>query len=276
MLFTFFANDVVAQGSSFLDGYAAIDFDDNVPGAELSSERHSDFSALVGVSYAYGRVLSDTDGYLLRGAFEAQRFDRFRGLSNVTLKTSMDYRWLASNDLLAPWFRATVNVGYTKTHGSKIRDGWRVNAGPTVGMRLTHIIEAQLGYLYDYRVSPTGKTFDLNGHRLHTALRYDLNSATVLYLKGFQRHGQVASSGVIATPEIRRASRAVEADPVFGPGTKSWRLEGVTRTVELGGEITLDAENFINLGAFYSRTDGKFDVSWDKYGLFALYSHSFF
>lgn len=272
----FSANDLRAEGTPFLDGYAGFQYDDNVPGAELSSERFSDFSALFGVSYAYGKELSDTSGYLLRGALEVQRFERFRELSNVSLKTSMDYRWVASNDLLAPWFRGTINAGYTETYDSEIRDGWRVSLESTVGMRLTHIIEAHLGYIYDYRSALHGTTFDLHGHRLQAGVRYDLDSSKVLYLRGYQRHGGATSSGVIGTPEIRIVRRAVEPDPVFGSGANSWRIEGVTRSIEVGADISIDDNNIIDVSAFYARTEGKLDVSWDKYGMFLLYSHSFF
>lgn len=267
---------VAAEGTTFLDGYTSLEYDDNVPAAELSDDILSDFIFLAGMSYAYGRELSDTDGLLIRGAVEVRRFHRFNALSNVRLKGSLDYRWHLSNELLAPWFRGAVHAAYTKTHRSKIRDGWRYSLEPTVGKRLTHLIEVHLGYIYDHRNSPYGRTFDLIGHRLHAGVRYDLNSSTVLYVKGFQRHGQAASSGVIGTPDIKALRRAVELDPGLGRGTKSWRVTGVTRSVELGTDIRIDDENIVNLGGYFSVTDGKGSIGWTKYGLFVLYSHSFF
>lgn len=264
------------EGTTFLDAYTSLEYDDNLSAAELSDDTHSDFSLLGGLSYAYGRELSDTDGFLIRGAAEVRRFARFHALSSMTLKTSLDYRWHLSNELFAPWFRGAIHAGYTKTHRSEIRDGWRYSLEPTIGMRLTHRIEAHLGYIYDHRNSSQGRSFDLIGHRVHAGLRYDLTSSTVLYVKGFQRHGQSASSGVTGTPDIKALRRVVEADPAFGPGNKSWRVTSVTRSIELGTDLRIDDENIVNIGGFYAITEGKGSIRWNKYGLFVLYSHSFF
>ena len=265
-----------AEGTTFLHGYTSVDLDHNVFAAERADDIHSDFIWLGGLSYAYGQELSDTDGYLIRGAAEVRRFAHFNTLSSVTLKTSLDYRWHLSNALLAPWFRAAAHGSYTKTQRSAIRDGWRLSLEPTIGMRLNYRIEAHLGYIYDHRSAPYGRTFDLSGHRVQAEIRYDFNSSTVLYAKAFQRHGQSATSGLIGPPNIDLLRRAVEADPAFGVGARSWRIKSITRSIELGTDIRINDKHIVNLGGFYSVTDGEGGIEWDKSGLFVLYSHTFF
>jgi hypothetical protein len=207
-------------------------------------------------SIAAGRELyAEADSSIaLTGDAAVAEYDRFRGLSNASLRATLAGRSKLGIGLTAPWLELSASAA-REAYRATLRNGNRYAAALTGGRRLSESFDAQLGARYDRRRADndvpdsnwtSGRAFDLQGRSLFAQANLAVLQSLVASLGLSVRRGDVVSTAS-ETPLIWAAANAISPDPAFGDERYAYRLSGATtRSASLTLSWALDAHSSIN------------------------------
>lgn len=259
---------LAARADDVLDIQAGVQYDSNVPRAQLAYDVKSDTALQAALSW--GRFVPLADGLTLRATIDAggAAYARYSGLDNVTLGASASVRQKFGLGALAPWISGSLSAARLDYRAS-LRDGWRYEAGVGAGKRVTDSWDLRATYRYQHRTADrsaavvpgiSGAVFDLQSHSAGLSTEYALTETLSLAGAFDYRRGDVTST-TLRNFSIFTHSDAIALDPVFGADTVAYRIFALTRAWRLGASYALGRTSSLNVGAerWISRAGGGLD-----------------
>jgi hypothetical protein len=255
-LFLFLAAAHTARSDWTVAAAAALGHDDNVGNARNYPDKVSDFSESATVSLL--QLIPFGEGYSLvaGGDVSGQFYDRLDGLRNASIDGLLSLKKKWGLGAFAFWGRAGISLGR-----SDYQDGYRdatiYRASLDVGKRLDVRWNLWVKYDFERRTAASGETevsglssdaFSQDGSTLTAKAEYSVSERFSLSLGSLLRHGDVVSTTRAPGYSILMYSKALAADPAFGPGAYAYRLDGTTYGVTLAAEFSPTVRSLIGFG----------------------------
>jgi hypothetical protein len=241
---------------------AAFSHDDNVGNY---TDKVSDFSEAATVSLL--QLIPFGEGYSLAagGDLSGQRYDRLDGLRNASIDGVLSLKKKWGLGAFALWGRAGISLGR-----SDYQDGYRdatiYRASLEVGKRLDERWNLWAKYSFERRAAASGEAefsglssdaFSQDGRSFAANAEYSVSERFTLSLGSLLRHGDIVSTTQAAEYSIFVNSKAVAADPAFGPGAYAYRLNGTTYGVMLGAGFSPTDHSLIGCGFQHLETHAQ-------------------
>jgi hypothetical protein len=244
-----------AHGDWTVATSAALSHDNNVGNAQNYANVVADSSAAATVSLLQLIQIGENYSFAAGGNLGGQVYEHLSGLNDASLEGVLSLKRKWGLGALAPWARAGISLGR-----ADYADGYRsaslYRASLEIGKRLDERVSLWAGYNFEHRhATPaeaelygiSGDVFSQSGRTLKAALQYSLTARISLGLGSLWRHGDVISTTTAAN-NIYVNSKAVAADPTFGPGAYAYKLDGTTYGARLGVDYSLSAHSLIGCG----------------------------
>jgi hypothetical protein len=237
-----------------IDAEAARLYDSNVSHGQLAGDVLGDSVTRASVAVSRELYAVANSSVSLTGDAAVAEYDRYRSLSNTSLRATLTGRSKLGIGLTAPWLELSVSAArdaYRETQ----RNGDRYAAAFTGGQRFGESFDAQLGARYDRRRADndvpddpekSGRAFDLQGRSLFAQANLAISQSLVANLGLNLRRGDVVSTAK-ETPLIWASASAISPDLAFGDERYAYRLSGgTTRSASLALSWALNAHSSIN------------------------------
>ncbi len=260
--------------------------EENLLRAEAESDRLEDTTVNLSAAVGYPVLLGEHSGLYLRGAVESSEHQTYGRFDNLRVGGSATWRYKPDLSFTAPWYSLGLKVTDWEYHRSELRDSiiWEVEA--MTGKRFTDRISAHLGAAYGERHATTDqrgliageRLFDMTNRRWFAGLDYQLGPLT-LYGRLTRQTGDVVSSAV-STRKVVLASEEIQFDdaaPIAANGRFrfGYRLNAVTRLLDLGANYALSRSSAIDVAIQYADVDGSGGNDYDNLMIHAAYMHRF-
>jgi hypothetical protein len=272
---------LAAHADRISDFEAGVAYDNNLSNGSLRGDTHGDLAVTAATSQGVFIPVGDFDSATLTGNLRAQSYDRFSGMNNLSLGTTLSYRKKFGLGLTAPAISASLSAARLDFQND-IRSGWQYNAACRFSQRLDERWSIGAELAFDKRtdnhgvaVVPgiSGDVFKIDGRNASVNAEYAWDDKTSVSLAYGYRSGDVVST---TRPNfaIFRASAAIVADPVFGLNEFAYRLHAVSQLASLHFSRALNGNSSLNLGLQrqYSRGEGGNNYGKNIVELSYLYS----
>lgn len=228
---------------------AAYTYDDNVSRSELSSdkERDSIYSLRLNKNFTFNT--SEHTRIVLGGFLGGERFDRFRGLENISAGLQGEFQYRPSGAFSAPTYGVLVKSSIEE-YQSRLRDSNRYAAGITFRKPWSEKLNIFSSVTYNVRQS-NSEVFDTQDTSARVNFDYMITKKSSVYLAGEYRFGDTLSAG---SPSIKNADMAdvLESDDVFtDKQLTQYRFKGKTYMGTLGLNVPLGPRDAIDLSWRY-------------------------
>jgi hypothetical protein len=264
-------------------GEAGVAFDSNLNNAQLKQDIHDDASVRATLTAGQLLQLDRNFSLTLTAGVNGETYQRFSGMSNVSLGGTVALRRKFGLGSAAPWLRVSGSAARLQFNND-IRDGWLVRGSVAGGKRFAEQWEVQARYDLERRtgdraarVIPTipGNVFDLRSQTIALDLRYSASETTLLFGGYAWRDGDVVST---STPNFKifRASSAISPDPVFGPNNFAYRIDAMSHIATLGVSQGIGQRSALNVSYQRQMTHAERDNNYFKSIFAASYSYHFF
>ena len=271
-----------ARAERISDFEGGLSYDSNLGNAQLREDVHGDLALNLATSQGIFAQVGDSDSVTLTGDIRGQSFERFSGMSNLSLGATAGYRRKFGLGAMAPWVGATISAARLRFR-NEVRDGWQYAAAVRAGKRFDEHWDVSAEYRFDKRTGDhavpdvpgiSGAVFDLRGHSLGITANYAWNDKTLLSAGYAVRSGDVVST---CRPYggIFLVSSAVADDPVFGDGAYAYRLSASSQLFSLRLSQAIGANASINLGIQRQLTHGDGGNNYSKSIIELSYLYSF-
>ena len=209
----------------------------------------------------------------VRGEFQSEVFDRYKGVSNRSLGAQLTWWKKWDFGAYAPW--TGIELSSTRLNfNSSIRNGWRHQLTPGVGKRLSEQWNLRGDYQLEWRTAKSlepdqpglsGDVFSQTSQSLVLNAEYAWNDKLQLAFGYLIRRGDVVAT-VQEHPgtNIVESSKAIALDPVFGEEFYTYRLFGTTRGPSLNANIVLTPKSLMNLSIQHLVTHGAGGNNYSK------------
>src|SRR5260370_32561390 len=225
----------IALSDWTLGAAAALRHDNNVGNAESPPDIVADSTIDARLSIFQLFPLGESYSVTVGGNLNGEAVRNRAGLNNASLDgtNSLKKKW--GLGAFAPWARAGVSVGRS-SYDDSYRNAWNYRATLASGRRVDERWNLWAEYAFDRRAaSPrmeqvpgvSGDAFSQDSHNVAANLEYSLNENTFLALGLLGRHVDVVST-TGGSAKIYYASRALAADPAFGPDAYAYKITGTT------------------------------------------------
>jgi hypothetical protein len=213
------------------------------------------------------------------GDLSGEDYDRLKGLNNGSLGGALAVKRKWGLGAYAPWVRIGLSLARSE-YDDDYRNATVYRTTLSAGQRLDERWNLWAEYAYERRAASSqpevvpgisGDAYSQTSQKLTSSAEYALNERTFLVFGFLLRYGDVVST---AEPSlgIFTASRAVAADPAFGPDEYAYRLTGTTFGFSVGINYSPTPHNLLGLG--FQRLDTHADggnsytksipeISWD-------------
>ena len=244
-----------AHGDWTVATSAALSHDNNVGNARNYISVVADSSAAATVSLLQLIQVGENYSFAAGGNLAGQVHEHLSGLNDASLEGVLSLKRKWGLGAYAPWARAGISIGR-----ADYADGYRsatiYRASLEVGKRFDERISLWANYGFEHRhAAPaeaefygiSGDVFSQNGRTLKAGLQYSLNERISLGIGSLWRHGDVISTTAAGT-YLYAYSKAVTADPTFGPDAYAYKLNGTTYGARVGVDYSLSAHSLIGCG----------------------------
>jgi hypothetical protein len=244
-----------AHGDWTVATSAALSHDNNVGNARNYASVAEDSSAAATVSLLQLIQVGENYSVAAGGNLSGQAYERLSGLNDASLEGVLSLKRKWGLGAFAPWARVGISLGRAD-YADDYRSATVYRASLEVGKRFDERLSLWADYGFERRRAAardaeiygiSGDVFSQNGLTLKAGLQYSLNARTSLALGSLWRHGDVISTTAAGT-YLYASSKAVAADPTFGPGAYAYRLNGTTYGARLGVDYSLSAHSLIECG----------------------------
>lgn len=216
------------------------------PGAPYIASDSIFFAA---VSAGQSILLNDTDDSLtLHGRLKNESFNRFHGMSNLSLDGSLAFRRKFGMGPYAPWLSASLSLDRMK-YGDNIRDGWLQQGGIKGGKRITERWNVWAEYILETRrsdhteaVNPiiSGAVFEQKNRNLSLNMEY-AHSDSLFFTLGYGlRTGDVVVTALADLTSLYAVAKAIRPDMALGANQDAYRLDGNTSILNAGLGMTIN------------------------------------
>jgi hypothetical protein len=231
-----------AAGSDWtLGAQAGLRHDNNVGNAQSSYDIVED--SIIGARLSIFQLfpLGESYSVTLAGDLSGESFHRLTGLSNASVDGAFALKKKWGLGAFAPWARLGVSIARSNYKDS-YRNAWIYRATIASGQRIDERWNLWTEYAFERRAASaqmqevpglSGDAYSQDGHNVAVNVEYSLNENTFLALGLLARHGDVVST-TGGSAQIFYASRALAADPAFGPEAYAYRLTGTTYGFRVG------------------------------------------
>jgi hypothetical protein len=236
----------------------ALGHDDNVSNARNPNDKVSDSSASATVSLLQLIPIGESYSLAAGGELSGRIYDTLTGLRNGSVDGLLSLKKKWGLGAFATWARAGISLGRSD-YQDGYRDATLYAASLELGKRIDERWNLWAKYAYERRAATPGEVeylgvssdaFSQVGRSLKANADYAVSERLSINFGSLLRHGDVVSTTQTAAAGyyILVNSRAVAADPTFGPDAYAYRLNGTTYGVRLGAEYSLTAHSLIGFG----------------------------
>ena len=244
-----------AHGDWTVATSAALSHDNNVGNARSYASVVEDSSAAATVSLLQLIQVGENYSVAAGANLAGQVYEHLSGLNDASIEGVLSLKRKWGLGALAPWARAGISLGRAD-YADGYRNATIYRASLEVGKRFDERTSLWASYSFEHRdATPaeaelygiSGDVFSQSGRTLKAALQYSLTTRISLGLGSLWRQGDVISTTAAGT-YLYASSKAVAADPTFGPGAYAYRLNGRTYGARLGVDYSLSAHSLIGCG----------------------------
>jgi hypothetical protein len=254
-----------ARGDVSIGATASLRHDDNVGNAQTSSDKVQDSTASAAVSFFQLLPLGTDYSFAAGGLLSGEAYEHLEGLRNASIDglVSLKKKWGLGP--FAPWVRGAVSLERTDFEYG-YRDSTTYRTSVEAGKRIDARWNFWAKYLLEHRaagpgavVSPgvSSDAFSQVSHSVTVNMEVALNERISLAVGALHRHGDVVSTSAPVDNDLYLNSRAVEADPTFGPNQFAYRLTGTTYTINAGVLLSMGSHNLLGCALRRSETHGQ-------------------
>jgi len=258
-------------------------YDDNLTRAANSVDKRAAGAATVNASATNFVPLAGSDGVTFTLYGRAEFFDRYNGLTNLTVGGIAVYRHKFGVGNVAPWAAISVSGSYDDFRND-LRTSSRLDVRAEAGKRFSEYLDASAGLYYERRydshgepVVPgiSGNVFDLRGQGVFMRVGYAATNELYFDARADVRRGDVESTSQQSLP-IFLASSAIAADPVWGdPNLYAYRLRGTTWTGDLTASYAVSTRSSLEVVYRYGFTRAAEGLEYTTNAIFVTFDYRF-
>jgi hypothetical protein len=239
-------------------------YDDNVGDAQSSDDIVADSIVSAAASVYQLYPLGDHYSVTVAGNLGGESYHRIDGLSNAYVGGAVSLRRRWGLGAFAPWARLGVQATHSD-YRDDYRNGWLTRFSFAVGKRIDDRWNIHAEYTSERRTAATqpqevagisGDAFSQSSRSLSGEVEFSWTENTYLTFGGSGRHGDVVSTTLDHYDQLS-ASRAIAADPAFGPIAYAYKLTATTWGVNAGIKFAPISHGM--LGFEYQRLDAHAD-----------------
>jgi long-subunit fatty acid transport protein len=239
-------------------------YDDNVGDAQSSDDIVGDTIVSAAASVYQLYPLGDHYSVTVAGNLGAESYHRIDGLSNAYVGGAVSLRRRWGLGAYAPWARLEVQETRSD-YRDDYRNGWLDRASLAVGKRIDERWNIHGEYAWERRTAATqpqevagisGDAFSQSSRSLSAGVEFSWSENTYLTFGVAGRHGDVVSTTLDHYDQLA-ASRAIAADPAFGPIAYAYKLTATTWGFNGGVKFAPILHGMIGLE--YQRLDAHAD-----------------
>jgi len=270
-----------------IDISVGAEYNDNVNNSYFDSVKIEDYLFLPSVSLGRVYQLGDFTRFSITGDLKGEFYKDLYSLNSGYMGTTLGISRKLGLGPYKPWLKFHGSGGWL-TVNDRIRDSLLLETGVTLGKRLLERLDAQIGYLFDYRdaqggveVTPaiSSDVFDQDGHTGFVQLNYLLLNDLLLSLGYAIRDGDVASTcnSEIAGMVIDSVD-AISLDDAYHNVFDerpicTYRMRALTHRIQLGSVYAIDHHFSVNFRYSYLKGSASgWDYSTNKVNLSLNYS----
>jgi hypothetical protein len=244
---------------------AALRHDDNVGNAQTMSDKVQDSTASGTVSLFQSLPLGADYSLTAGGVLSGEAYGHLEGLRNASMDgvVSLKKKW--GLGAFSPWVRTAISLGRTSFEDG-YRDSTTYRASVESGKRLDARWNFWTKYTLEHREANPGPivisgvssdAFSQVSHSLIGNMEIALSERISLAIGAIRRHGDVVSTTAPVDGALYLNSRAVQADPTFGPNQFAYRLAGTTYTVSAGVLLSMGTHSLLSCALRRSETHAE-------------------
>ncbi|MGH8596918.1 MAG: hypothetical protein ACREXT_09700 [Gammaproteobacteria bacterium] len=263
-----------ANAEWILDGTTGVEFDDNLPRAQLDSDIESDVALDAALSAGQFVQLTDRIGFTLVADLRGAHYAEFDGLDYASAGLTTSLRGKLGLGADAPWVQATAGFA-AYDHRFEPRDGLRYRAGLAAGRSIGTRLNLTARYAFERRRSDEvtdipflvnffgihGDAFDGDNHSLSISGTYTVTQRLALVVGYTRRMGDVTATTRI-NEEIFEYSDAIAPDPVFGQDKFAYRIDADTDIFNVDLSFALGDHTALNFGYEYRDSNAGEDLTY--------------
>jgi fermentation-respiration switch protein FrsA (DUF1100 family) len=254
-----------ARSDVSIGASAALRHDDNVGNAQAMGDQVQDSTASATVSLFQLLPLGTDYSLAAGGVLSGEAYGHLEGLRNASIDgvVSLKKKW--GLGAFAPWVRTAVSMG-RRDFEDGYRDSTTYLASVESGKRLDARWNFWTKYTLEHREASPGPivisgvssdAFSQVSHSLAANMDVALSERISLAIGAARRHGDVVSTTAPVDTDLYLNSRAVEADPTFGPNQFAYRLTGTTYTVSAGVLLSVSTHSLLGCALRRSETHAE-------------------
>ena len=259
-------NAAWAQSNDFLDVSVAVQHDDNISRALLSSDRYADES--LEVSLQGGRLyqLRSQDTLTLFGSLATNRFAQFDGLDNNSLNLGASLQHKFGLGAYAPTL--STGLGWTRhASATKVRSRDLLELNLNYRKRLSQAWDFAAGAAYEFnegrkdgaayasKYSSENDIYDFKQASILTSLDYTFRNFSSVSASYSFVDGNTVSSALAPNPALLAIAEALAPDDAFpapaGRATVAYTLATKAQLFSLNWSIPVGRDSSLTAG--YSR-----------------------
>jgi hypothetical protein len=253
-----------ARSDWTLGAGATLRHDNNVGNARAASDIVADSSIGARLSIFQLFPLDDSYSVTLGSDLSGESFHRLTGLNNASLDGELALKKKWGLGAFAPWARAGVSVGRLN-YDDSYRNAWDYRAALASGRRVDERWNLWAEYAFERRAARaqmpeepglSGDAYSQNSHNVGLNLEYSLSANTFSTVGLLARRGDVVTTSGDGA-KIYYDSRALAADPAFGPDAYAYKLTGTTYGFRV--RINYSPTPHSLLGCGFERLDTRAD-----------------
>jgi hypothetical protein len=214
---------------------------------------------------------------------KSQIFNRFSGMTNLSLGGTLAFRRKMGLGAAAPWL--SVAASATRLDfANDVRSGWLYRAGIATGKRLTERWDVRAEYAFERRTGDqaepadperSGAVFDLLNRTLSVTANYAYRDDSLLLFGFTRRVGDAAVTTTVESATIDLVSTAETTDTAFGTNATAYKLHAASNILFLGVSKAVNPHASININLQRQLTHGDGGNNYNKSVFAATYFHTF-
>ena len=231
---------------------AGIRYDSNINNAQLADDIASASVLGAGVSATGFFPLEEGKSLSVTGEAKGETFNHYTGLDNISLGAAVAFRKKLALGPYAPWAGLSLSSARLN-YANNIRNGWRHQIALRGGKRIFERWDVRAEYMVERRTADTlppdqppisGDVFSQTSQAMTLNAEYAWSDSLFLTFGSLLRHGDVVAS-TRETLKIISSSKAITADPVFGPHFYAYRMTGTTLGLNMDMNIAVTPHSLL-------------------------------
>lgn len=250
---------------------AGISYNSNINNAQVHNDIASDSTLSAGISETGFFPLENGNSLSITGETRGEAFNHYTGLNNVSLGAELACRKKWALGAYAPW----TGLSLSSTHlefANNTRNGWRNQIAIRAGKRIFEQWDVRAEYMVERRTAAnvtsnpsgiSGDVFSQSSQTMTLNAEYTWSDSLFLTFGSLLRHGDVVAS-TRKNRQIFLASKAIAADPVFGPDFYAYRMAGTTYGLNVDMNIAITPSSLLRASMVRQMTYAEGDNDYAK------------